>query len=256
VQGRKLAHQREDVGVAGEPVEQGPAGGHSVLGSWPLPGRHTTTVGQNHRSPGGLSSGCPPLAGAAKWRRPLATLRRFLMSCATHLNRPIGADLTSAPGAKLAVQNRISAAAGPCWCCVAMAGRNVRPERTRAGHDGETLRRQGRRPHIPDLRIADLPLPSLTRRSGREELLARRRTRGSRSAEDDPLCRSLAAAARRQGTSRQIPEIRSLGRTGRLQFGYGVQVSDGRDALGGIPSMLGQLTPRPLHIRRGTPIGP
>jgi len=36
--------------------------------------------------------------------------------------RPIGVDLTSAPSAKLAVQNRVSGAAGPCWCCVAMAG--------------------------------------------------------------------------------------------------------------------------------------
>ena len=58
VQGRKLAHQLEDVSVAGEPVEQDTAGGHGVLGGGPLPGRHITTVGQNHRSPGGLTTWC------------------------------------------------------------------------------------------------------------------------------------------------------------------------------------------------------
>ena len=55
VQGRKLAHQLEDVSVAGEPVEQDPADGHGVLGSGPLPGRHIPTVRQNRRSPGGLT---------------------------------------------------------------------------------------------------------------------------------------------------------------------------------------------------------
>ena len=59
VQRRKLAHQLEDVSVAGEPVEQDTTGGHGVLGGGPLPGRHITTVGQNHRSPGGLTGGCP-----------------------------------------------------------------------------------------------------------------------------------------------------------------------------------------------------
>ena len=87
VQGHKLAHQLEDVSVAGEAVEQDTTGGHGVLGSGPLPGRHITTVGQNDRSPGGLSSGCPSPAGAAQRRRPLVTLRRCLMSCVTHLNR-------------------------------------------------------------------------------------------------------------------------------------------------------------------------
>jgi len=87
VQGRKLAHQREDVSVAGEPVEQDPAGGHGVLGSGPLPGRHSTTVRQNHRSPSGLTGGCPPPTGAAQCRRPPVTLRLCLMSCGTHVNR-------------------------------------------------------------------------------------------------------------------------------------------------------------------------
>ena len=61
VQGRKLAHQLEDVSVAGESVEQDPAGGHGVPGSGPLPGRHIPTVRQNHRSPGGLTGGLEPL---------------------------------------------------------------------------------------------------------------------------------------------------------------------------------------------------
>ena len=46
-----LAYQVEDVSVAGEPVGQDAAGGHSVFVGRPLPGRHNPTVGQNHRSP-------------------------------------------------------------------------------------------------------------------------------------------------------------------------------------------------------------
>ena len=53
VQGHKLALQLDDVYVAGQPVEQGLAGGHGVLRGGPLPCRHVTTVRQNHR-PGGL----------------------------------------------------------------------------------------------------------------------------------------------------------------------------------------------------------
>ena len=89
VQRRKLALQLEDVYVAGQPIEQGLAGGHGVLRGGPLPGRHVTTVRQNHRS-GGLSSKCPLPAGAAQRRHPLATLRRCLMGCATHVNRRSG----------------------------------------------------------------------------------------------------------------------------------------------------------------------
>ena len=55
VQRRKLAHQFEDLSVARQPVEHHAAGGHGVLRGRPLPGRHITTVGQNHRSPGGLT---------------------------------------------------------------------------------------------------------------------------------------------------------------------------------------------------------
>jgi len=44
VQGRKLTRQLEDVGVAGEPVEQDAAGGRGVLSGRPLPGWHTPTV--------------------------------------------------------------------------------------------------------------------------------------------------------------------------------------------------------------------
>ena len=62
MQWHELAHQLEYIYVVGEPVEQGPAGGHRVLECGPLPGRHTTTVGQNHQSPGGLNSGCLPAA--------------------------------------------------------------------------------------------------------------------------------------------------------------------------------------------------
>ena len=54
VQQRKLAHQLPDVSVAGEPVEQDPAGGPGVLGGGPLPGRHIPTAGQNHQSPRSL----------------------------------------------------------------------------------------------------------------------------------------------------------------------------------------------------------
>ena len=87
VQRRKLAHQLEDVSVAGQLVEQGLAGDHGVLGSGPLPGRHITTVRQNHRSPGGLTGGCPPPTGAAQCRRLPVTLCLCLMSCVTHVNR-------------------------------------------------------------------------------------------------------------------------------------------------------------------------
>jgi hypothetical protein len=66
VQRRKLAHQLEEVGVAGEPVEQDTASGYGVLGGRSLPGRHITTVGQNHRPPGGLTSGCSPPIGVAR----------------------------------------------------------------------------------------------------------------------------------------------------------------------------------------------
>jgi hypothetical protein len=55
VQRRNLAHQLEDVSVARQPVEHHTAGGHGVRGGRPLPGRRLTTVGQNHRSPGGLT---------------------------------------------------------------------------------------------------------------------------------------------------------------------------------------------------------
>jgi hypothetical protein len=64
VQGRKLAQQLEDVSVAGEPGEQGLARGDGVLGDGPLPGRHTPTVGQNHRSPAAFPDGCPPTGAA------------------------------------------------------------------------------------------------------------------------------------------------------------------------------------------------
>jgi hypothetical protein len=43
-----------DLSVAGEPVEQDPAGGPGVLAGRPLPGGHIPTAGQNHRSPRGL----------------------------------------------------------------------------------------------------------------------------------------------------------------------------------------------------------
>jgi len=59
VQRRELARQLEDVSIAGEPVEQHTAGGDGVFGGRPLLGRHSTKVGQNHRSPGGLTGSCP-----------------------------------------------------------------------------------------------------------------------------------------------------------------------------------------------------
>ena len=83
---RKLAHQLEDVSVAGEPVEQDTAGGHGVLGGRPLPGRHITTVGQNHRSPGGLTGGCPRCRTRGRAGTSQAGCRRLrgaaLRSCA------------------------------------------------------------------------------------------------------------------------------------------------------------------------------
>jgi hypothetical protein len=36
MQGRKLAHQVEDVSVAGQSVEQDTTGGHGILGGWPF----------------------------------------------------------------------------------------------------------------------------------------------------------------------------------------------------------------------------
>jgi hypothetical protein len=56
VQRGKLAHQLDDVSVAGEPVEQDTAGGHGVLGGGPLPqaypdGRAEPPIAG--RSPGG-----------------------------------------------------------------------------------------------------------------------------------------------------------------------------------------------------------
>jgi len=64
VQRRKLAHQLQRASVAGEPVEQDPAGGPGVLGARPLPGRHILTAGQNHRSPRSLPAD-------ARHRRPV-----------------------------------------------------------------------------------------------------------------------------------------------------------------------------------------
>jgi hypothetical protein len=46
--------------------------------------------GRNHRSPGGLTGGCPPPTGAARWRRLPGTLCLCLMSCVTHVNRRSG----------------------------------------------------------------------------------------------------------------------------------------------------------------------
>ena len=59
MQGRKFVQQLEDVGVAGEPVEQYTAGGQRVLGGWPLPGRHIPTVEQNRPSPRGPGQAKP-----------------------------------------------------------------------------------------------------------------------------------------------------------------------------------------------------
>ena len=88
MQWHELAHQLEDVYVVGEPVEQGPAGGHRILECGPLPGRHTTTVGQNHQSPGGLNSGCLPAASQCSAVTPPARhAERLPYGRATHVNR-------------------------------------------------------------------------------------------------------------------------------------------------------------------------
>jgi len=50
VQGCKPAQHLEDAGVAGEPVEQGTAGGGRVLVSRALLAGHVTTVDQNRQS--------------------------------------------------------------------------------------------------------------------------------------------------------------------------------------------------------------
>jgi hypothetical protein len=104
VQRRKPAHQLDDAGVAGQPAEQGLAGGHSALRDRPLPGRHTPAAEQNHRSPGGLARRSPPPAGAAQRRRPHVTLRRRHKSCMTHVSRLICAGVGSMPITTLAVQ--------------------------------------------------------------------------------------------------------------------------------------------------------
>lgn len=84
---RKLSHQLEDVGVAGQPVGQDLAGGHSVLRGR-LSGRHIATVRQDHWSPGGLAGRCPPPDRCSTVTPPQVTLRRRLMSCMTHVNLP------------------------------------------------------------------------------------------------------------------------------------------------------------------------
>ena len=75
VQGRKLADQPEDVSVAGEPAEQGLAGGHGVLGDGPLPGRHIPTVEQNQRSPGGLAEAAAPSSAGQGGKRSAGDAR-------------------------------------------------------------------------------------------------------------------------------------------------------------------------------------
>jgi hypothetical protein len=65
VQGRKFAQQLEDVSIAGEPVEQGLAGGDGVLGGGPLPQAYP----DGRAEPpiiGGLTGGCPPPTGTAQ----------------------------------------------------------------------------------------------------------------------------------------------------------------------------------------------
>jgi hypothetical protein len=70
------------------PSSRTPAGGHGVLRCKPLPGRHIPTVGQNHRSPGGLTGGCRDSDNRCSAVTLPVTLRRCLMSCVTHVNRP------------------------------------------------------------------------------------------------------------------------------------------------------------------------
>jgi hypothetical protein len=48
VQRRELAHQLEDVGVAGELTEQDATRGYGVLSGRPLLARHVMTVDQTH----------------------------------------------------------------------------------------------------------------------------------------------------------------------------------------------------------------
>ncbi len=98
MQWHELAHQLEDVYVVGEPVEQGPAGGHRILECGPLPGRHTTTVGQNHQSPGGLNSGCLPAASQCSTVTPPARhAERLPYGRATHVNRRSGRPVAGSP---------------------------------------------------------------------------------------------------------------------------------------------------------------
>jgi hypothetical protein len=59
VQGREPAQHLGDVSVAGEPVEQGTTGSCRVLGSWPLPAGHMTTVNQNRQLRAAFAAGRP-----------------------------------------------------------------------------------------------------------------------------------------------------------------------------------------------------
>src|SRR6185437_3490376 len=59
VQGCELAQHLEDASVAGEPVEQSTTGGRRVLGSWPLPAGHVTTVAHNRQPRAAFVAGHP-----------------------------------------------------------------------------------------------------------------------------------------------------------------------------------------------------
>ena len=131
VQGRKLAHLLEDVSVAGEPVEQDPAGGHRVPGNGPLPGRHITTVRQNHRSPGGLTSGCPQSTGAAAVPLPARHTMSLPYELVTHLTRRSGSDPRDCSTVRpWACSRRWARCAGSPW----RAWR-----RRRGGQDGQVI---------------------------------------------------------------------------------------------------------------------
>src|ERR1039458_8081113 len=86
VQRRKLAHQLEDVSVAGEPGEQGLARGDGVLGGGPLPGVKKTDAGQNPPIAAGLTGGPPPPMRRSDAARPSRCVVAFL-SYMTHVNR-------------------------------------------------------------------------------------------------------------------------------------------------------------------------
>jgi hypothetical protein len=100
VQGRQLAQHLENAGITGEAVEQGATCSRRVLGSWPLPVGHVTTVDQNHQLRASRGRPSLPAAGhrgdAMRRNRLLVTLGGHPPVHATRGNRRSDGSLIQA----------------------------------------------------------------------------------------------------------------------------------------------------------------